>query len=244
MPVSIPHSGHPSFRPKLVGEWRNQMAQVSIPHSGHPSFRLRRISWKQSARSSFHPAFGPPLIQTLKGSDTDDIRAAFPSRIRATHHSDSILRLHTTSTIKVSIPHSGHPSFRRSNIGTSGGSDIGFHPAFGPPLIQTRTFAHLRARQMSVSIPHSGHPSFRHVNTVLGVTPCQAFPSRIRATPHSDATGTTPGGTRDAPFPSRIRATPHSDPHGNNSSTLASRVSIPHSGHPSFRLAQRLMRQP
>ncbi len=135
---------------------------VSIPHSGHPSFRR----------------------DSVKGSLLVVYR--FPSRIRATPHSDKKYPVHLGATWVVSIPHSGHPSFRPrivtnsflvlkqfpSRIRATPHSDlscyqdlftilISFHPAFGPPLIQTAQFEQVVKDNFSVSIPHSGHPSFR-----------------------------------------------------------------------------------
>ncbi len=134
--VSIPHSGHPSFRPEGL-QGLHRWASVSIPHSGHPSFRHRMRGIRRNTLISFHPAFGPPLIQTLSSREERVSDDGFPSRIRATPHSDIGHSLHYILVMIVSIPHSGHPSFRPGRYSTP----EGFHP--------------------KVSIPHSGHPSFR-----------------------------------------------------------------------------------
>ncbi len=200
--VSIPHSGHPSFRQNVGSKsWgrghrfpsriratphsdqacsRTSMVPgcVSIPHSGHPSFRLLFMVLLNGLWCSFHPAFGPPLIQTMKvfnvvgqnrgfhpafgppliqTSVYQLLHAAlpqFPSRIRATPHSDLRSLTGRRPVKPVSIPHSGHPSFRPSASVTKSSSSGCFHPAFGPPLIQTMRTVWVKICTLSF------HPAF------------------------------------------------------------------------------------
>ncbi len=184
---------------------------VSIPPSGHPSFRQFKLVVDLDAEEGFHPAFGPPLIQTHKflADGTDPL--LFPSRLRATPHSDLSLLATMISRLLSFHPAFGPPLIQTGRAVRRGTKGLQcFHPAFGPPLIQTHTLllvnwlnkrfpSRLRATphsdlgsfhddtgEMIVSIPPSGHPSFRPLKELRQQARDALFPSRLRATPHSD----------------------------------------------------------
>ncbi len=137
--VSIPHSGHPSFRPRRVdfdyrvnsfpsriratphSDWAIGQACRGLKNGFHPAFGPPLIQTEKPKEENyaeakgFHPAFGPPLIQTSKTADLAAGQYQFPSRIRATPHSDTKRYGAELLHHCVSIPHSGHPSFRRKS---------------------------------------------------------------------------------------------------------------------------------
>ncbi len=138
------------------------LACVSLLPSGPPSFRPLKACNEYGNSLRFHPACGPPLIQTRTPHATYRNQFVFPSRVRATPHSDLLLFI-LVEVIIIGF----HPAFGPPLIQTyadrlsEGDQRLRFHPAFGPPLIQTTQCSGTSFPKWEVSIPHSGHPSFR-----------------------------------------------------------------------------------